>query len=56
MPKMSLLFTADPLLQLVYVLFWGAAVISTLAYLYHHGQEFIDSPKLVHKVNKEKML
>jgi len=42
---------ADPLLQLVYILFWGAAVMSTVAYIYHHGQEFINSPKLVQKID-----
>lgn len=37
---------ANPLLQLVYVLFWGAAVIVTLIYVYKHGEEFVNQPKL----------
>ena len=35
------------MLQLVYILFWGAAVMLTLAYVYRHGEEFVNQPRLV---------
>ena len=38
---------ANPALQLVYIVFWGSAVMLTAAYLYNHGEEFVNQPKLV---------
>lgn len=46
--------SAEFWLQLLYVIFWSATVIGTLAYVYSHGEEFTDAPKLVQKVYKEK--
>ncbi len=40
-------FLANMVLQLVYILFWGVAVMVTLAYVYKHGEEFVNQPKLV---------
>eukprot|EP00058_Branchiostoma_floridae_P008729 XP_002594217.1 hypothetical protein BRAFLDRAFT_117627 [Branchiostoma floridae] len=37
---------ADWSLQLLYVLFWGMASITTLAIVYYNGIEFVDKPKL----------
>ena len=34
-------------LQLVYIVFWGLAVMVTLAYVYRHGEEFVNQPRLV---------
>ena len=38
---------ANMALQLVYILFWGFAVMVTLAYVYKHGEEFVNQPRLV---------
>ncbi|XP_078690200.1 phosphatidylinositol-3-phosphatase SAC1-like isoform X2 [Branchiostoma floridae x Branchiostoma belcheri] len=37
---------ADWSLQLLYVLFWGMASLTTLAIVYYNGIEFVDKPKL----------
>uniref|UniRef100_A0AAV2K5R3 Uncharacterized protein n=1 Tax=Knipowitschia caucasica TaxID=637954 RepID=A0AAV2K5R3_KNICA len=34
---------------LAYVMFWGAASTITAAIILYNGQDFVDSPKLVHK-------
>jgi hypothetical protein len=39
--------------QMTYVLFWGAATISTLAMTLFWGQELVDSPKLYLKVKQD---
>lgn len=44
---------ADPVLQMAYVLFWGASVTGTLVYVYFHGREFVDSPLLIHTAEKD---
>ena len=46
--------SADPMLQLVYIFFWGATVLGTLGYVYSHGKEFTDVPKLVQKDLKDR--
>ena len=38
---------ANPAFQLLYILFWSFAVILTVAYLYNHGEEFVNQPKLI---------
>ena len=30
-------------------MFWGVTILATVAYVYSRGQEFTDSPKLVHQ-------
>ena len=39
-------YAADPVLQIMYVTFWGASVIGTLVYICIHGKEFVDIPHL----------
>ncbi|CAF2098152.1 unnamed protein product [Rotaria magnacalcarata] len=39
--------------QMTYVLFWGAATISTLAITIFWGQELVDAPKLYSKVKRD---
>jgi len=39
--------------QMTYVLFWGAATISTLAMTLFWGQELVDAPKLYSKVKQD---
>lgn len=31
----------------MYVLFWGVAVMITVAYVYKHGEEFVNQPRLL---------
>jgi hypothetical protein len=45
-PPLPLSPAANPLLQLVYIMFWGAAVLVTIAYVYRHGEEFVNHPQL----------
>ena len=40
-------FAANPVLQLLYVLFWGVAVLMTMVYVYKHGEEFVNHPQLL---------
>ena len=44
------LVLADPGYQFLYVLFWGAAVGVTLSVVFYYGNEFVDEPKLVHRI------
>jgi hypothetical protein len=37
------------MLQIVYVVFWGATVVGTSIYVYIHGEEFVDIPHLANK-------
>ncbi len=39
--------------QITYILFWGAAAISTLAVTMFYGQELVDKPKLYLKVKQD---
>ncbi|CAF1245042.1 unnamed protein product, partial [Didymodactylos carnosus] len=39
--------------QMTYVLFWGAATVSTLAITIFWGQELVDAPKLYSKVKRD---
>ena len=39
--------------QITYVLFWGAAAISTLAITMFCGQDLVDTPKLYSKVKRD---
>jgi hypothetical protein len=38
---------------MTYVLFWGAATISSLAITIFLGQELVDAPKLCSKVKRD---
>ncbi len=39
--------------QMTYVLFWGAAAISTLGITIFCAQELVDTPKLNYKIKKD---
>jgi hypothetical protein len=45
----------DPVLQILFVFFWGSTLIGTLVYVRIHGTEFVDIPHLVRTAEKEKV-
>ena len=44
------LFLADPVSQIIYIIFWGLIIIACII-----GPDFVDSPKLVQVEGKKKV-
>ena len=49
------LFLADPVSQIIYIIFWGLIIIACIIYVYRNGPDFVDSPKLVQVEGKKKV-
>ena len=47
------LYIADPLYQMLYIIFWGLLIILCFVYVYKNGTLFVDSPKLVQTQDKK---